>query len=79
MFTNQNKEKEKHQNSDDDKSSTSDDEEIHGQKLSKSQQIENEKKKLKRLKKKPDQLRRELFEVILRKRIFLTDRPYGEG
>jgi hypothetical protein len=26
------------------------------------------------LKKKPDQLRRELFEVILRKRIFLTDR-----
>ena len=74
MFTNQNKEKEKHQNSDDDKSSTSDDEEIHGQKLSKSQQIEKEKKKLKRLKKKPDQLRRELFEVILRKRIFLTDR-----
>lgn len=26
------------------------------------------------MKKKPEQLRRELFEVILRKRIFLTDR-----
>jgi hypothetical protein len=77
MFTNQNKE-EKKENSEDDKSSTSDDEASNcfngcGE-LTPMQQREKEKKKLKRLKKKPDQLRRELFEVILRKRIFLTDR-----
>jgi len=35
---------------------------------------EKEEKKLKRLRKKPEQLRKELFEVVLRKRIFLTDR-----
>jgi hypothetical protein len=35
---------------------------------------DKERRKLNRLKKKPDQLRKELFEVILRKRIFLTDR-----
>lgn len=34
----------------------------------------SENTKLERLRKKPDKLRAKLFEVILRKRIFLTDR-----
>jgi len=35
---------------------------------------ERERRRLKRLKAKPDKLRKELYEIILRKRIFLTDR-----
>ena len=35
---------------------------------------EREERKLRRLRKKPEQLRKQLFEVVLRKRIFLTDR-----
>ena len=30
--------------------------------------------KIERLRRKPDELRRQLFEIVLRKRIFLTDR-----
>ena len=38
------------------------------------EQSERERRRLKRLKKKPEKLRKELFEILLRKRIFLTDR-----
>jgi len=38
------------------------------------EQSERERRRLARLKKKPERLRKELFEILLRKRIFLTDR-----
>ena len=64
----------------DDDSSSSDEEE--SKKQARTQRIEElaqdekerEERKLRRLRKKPEQLRKQLFEVVLRKRIFLTDR-----
>lgn len=79
VFGNKDKDQDKDDDQEDENTSSDDDEACGGcggnSQLQKAEnERDKERRKLKRLKKKPDQLRRELFEVILRKRIFLTDR-----